>query len=227
MKHVLITGGSDGLGRVTAQKLVSEGYRVTILGNEAEKTRIAADEIGCSFVVADVRDYTAVESAMRQAEQDGETIDILVNNAGIWIEGELEACDPERIQQVVETNVLGVMYCTRAVVAGMKERRSGKIINVISQAGLTLESSRTVYYTTKWAITGFTKCLEKELGTYHISVSGLYPGSMRTDFYTKAGYEKDLSSMLDPAVVADAIVYICNQPDDAVIKELGIESIEY
>lgn len=227
MKHILITGGSDGLGKITARRLQERNHKVTILSMSPENGRSAAEEIGCGYVVADVSDPGAVRTAIERAEQYNGPVDILINNAGVFIEGELESNDPSYIARVLQVNTLGPIYCTQAVVAGMKQRRTGKIINVVSQAGLRGKAERSVYTASKWAVTGFTKSMHEELKPHNIAVMGLYPGAMQTRIFAKAGYPRDTSKMLNPALAANAIVFMCEHPDGVAIPEFGIESLSY
>lgn len=223
MKHVLITGGNDGLGRVTAEKLVAAGFKVTILGHDENRTKSAAEEIGCKYVVADVADNGQVEQAIAGAGE----VDILINNAGLWIQDELEANDPDRMRKVLEVNSLGVMYCTRAIAPQMKQRGSGRIINVISQAGLSAKAERAVYNASKWAITGFTKSMQAELIPAKVAVTGFYPGALNTHLFDKSGNGRDMSRALDPSIAADALVYLCGLPDYVDVPEFGIASLNY
>ncbi len=227
MKHVLITGGSDGLGKVTAQRLIKDGYRVTILSRSEDKTKKVAEELGCSYVVADVSDYQAVEKAIKSAESD-QPIDILVNNAGVWIQGPLDENEADNIQEVININTIGPIYCTKAVVSTMKDRGAGKIININSQGGLYAKAERGVYTASKWALTGFAKAMQAELKPFNISVISLHPGAIKdTNIFKAAGHDRDMSKALDPEVVADTIVYICGLPEGVNVPELGIENLAY
>lgn len=220
MKKVLITGGSDGLGKAIAKSLVTEGYEVTILSRDEAKTKKAASELGCSYAVADVRDAKALEKAIAQAGD----VDILVNNAGVWIQNALEENPIEAIKEVMDVNALGTIYATRAVVPGMKKRGGGRIINVISQAGLYAKGERSVYNASKWAVTGFTKSMQQELNLHKIAVTGLYPGSIDTDLFEKAGsYRRN--NALETATVAGSIVYICGLPDSVNVPEIGMYNL--
>lgn len=227
MKHVLITGGSDGLGKLTAEKLMKAGHKVTILSHNADKTKAAAEEIGCEFVVADVRDGEHAAAAVKEAEAQNGPVDILINNAGVWLSGPLEEASPADIHKVIEVNTLGTMYYTHAVVPGMKARGAGKIITVNSQAGIYAKAQRAVYHASKWAVTGFTKALQEELRGDGIVVVGFYPGAMHTQLFAKAHDMKDRSHALDPAVAADSLAYLCNLPDDVEVPEFGIKSVRY
>lgn len=223
MKHVLITGGNDGLGKVTAAAPIKAGFTVTILGRDEVRTKAAAQELQCNFVVADVTDYAQVKKAITEAGD----VDILINNAGLWIQDALETNDPDYIHQVVEVNTLGPMYATRAVVPAMKQRGSGRIINVISQAGLNSKADRAPYNASKWAMTGFTKSMQHELKPAKIAVTGFYPGALNTRMFDKSGNSRDMSRALDPAIAADVLVYICGLPDHVDVPEFGLQSLEY
>src|SRR5215216_927817 len=132
-KHVLITGGSDGIGKLTAKKLLEAGFKVTILSHNADKTKAAAEELGCQFVVADVAAGETAAKAIEEAEGQNGPVDILINNAGIWLSRPIDEVAPDEMKRVIEINTLGTMYYTQAVSVGMKQRGNGRIINVNSQ----------------------------------------------------------------------------------------------
>lgn len=224
MKHVLITGGSHGLGKVTAKKLLDEGFQVTILGRDDERTRAVAEELGCRYVVADVSDAAQVKEAFKEAGD----VDVLINNAGLWVQGPLEENDPERIKQVMDVNATGPILCAQAVVAGMKQRGQGRIINVSSNYGLTTKAERAVYTASKFAVVGLSKALQEELKPFGIAVTCLYPRAINdTHLFAEAGLERKITNGIDPERIADAIAYVCKLPDEVNIPELGIESLTY
>jgi uncharacterized protein len=228
MKHILITGGSRGLGKATAKKLIAADFKVTILAQEEERAAAAAKELGCDYATADISDVAQVKQAFDKATKANGPIDILINNAGLWIQDKLETNDPQGIKRVLEVNALGTMYCTQAVIPEMKQRENGRIINVISQAGLYGKAERGAYNASKWAVTGFTKSMQYELGPHNISVTGLYPGAIsKTDLFKSAGLERVIKNGLEPAMIADAIVYICKLPDGINVPEFGLESLAY
>ncbi|HET8669357.1 MAG TPA: SDR family oxidoreductase, partial [Candidatus Saccharimonadales bacterium] len=226
-KHVLITGGTDGIGKVTARRLVEAGLTVTILGRDEAKTKKVAKEIEANYVVADVSDYDQVATAVEKAERASGPVDILINNAGVWLSQPLAETNPELIKRTIEINTLGTIYLVRAVAPSMQARKSGRIINVVSQAGFRFSPDRTVYHASKWAITGFTKALQQELRVHNISVVGFYPGAMNTQFFAKAGDVKDRSQALAPELAADALVHLCTLPDSVEVMEYGLQSLEY
>ncbi|HSW80253.1 MAG TPA: SDR family oxidoreductase [Candidatus Saccharimonadales bacterium] len=227
MKHVLITGGSDGLGKITAKKLSESGYVVTILGHDEERTRLAASDIGCAYAVADVSDYDAVHEAITNSVNENGPIDILINNAGRWIQDSLESNDPKDIKRVFDVNALGPIFCTHVVVPEMKKLKSGRIINVISGAGLQGKAERAPYTASKFAVTGFTKSMQLELKPFNIAVDGFYAGAMDTGLFEKSGNGRDMSKALDPEIAADTLVYVCGLPDGVSMPEFSLQSLRY
>lgn len=222
----IIAGGSDGLGKEVA-KLLAPDHQVVILAPNVEKTAAVARELAVDHQVCDVTDQNQIATAVKTILDKYHQIDVLVNSAGIWIEGELETNDPSQIKKVLEVNTLGTILLTRAVIPTMKARKSGRIINIISQAGLASKASRSVYYASKWAITGFTKCLDLELAKYGIAVTGIYPALMKTKMFAKLGIQKDTSKGVEPSDVAKAIAFILSYPANISFPELGIKNIEY
>jgi uncharacterized protein len=131
MKTILISGGSEGLGKAFAKKLAKDNHVIIVARDEA-KLQATAKELGCDYVVGDVRDYAAMQKIC-----DGlNNIDCLINNAGIWLQGPLDETDTDRIQEAIDTNVNGTISLTKAVMPQMKRQKKGLIINVISQGGL-------------------------------------------------------------------------------------------
>ena len=189
-KTMLISGGSDGLGKEIAAKYTGD-YRVVILAANEEKLRSVAKEIGCEYIKCDVTRADDIETAIRQIGK----VDVLINNAGIWIEGELTGNESEKIKHVLEVNTLGTILLTKEV---LKVMEKGLIINIISQGGINAKAERSVYYASKWAITGFTKCLQLELAKRGIRVMGFYPGAMNTNLYAKAGFKNRDASVCLP-----------------------------
>jgi short-subunit dehydrogenase len=221
MKTIVITGGSDGLGKAIAARVVA-GNKVIILSPSEDKLRAAAQELSCEYKVCDVSDYAQVERVVGEIG----AIDCLVNNAGLWIEGPLDENDPQRIRAVLDVNVRGVINMTKAVIPGMKQQHSGLIVNVISQAGWYAKEARSVYTASKWAITGFTKSIQAELAKSGIGVTGLYPGKLQTDMFSKLGIEKDMSNALDTDEVAKTVEFLLGFDKMTMFPEIGIKHLE-
>lgn len=226
MKTVVITGGSEGLGKAVAKILVGQ-YKVYILARNENKLKETAKELGCEYKVCDVAEYRSVASVFTEIVNESESIDILINNAGLWIEGKLEDNDIDQVRQTIDVNVNGVINGTKAVIPIMRNNKKsvGTIIQVCSQAGLYHKSERAVYNASKWAVTGFTKSIEAELASDHIRIMGFYPGKMDTGLFEKQGIKKDMSDGLDTEIAAKAIKFMVEVGDNVIIPELGIKAL--
>ena len=224
MKTIVITGGSDGLGKTLAADLAKDN-KVVIIATTEEKLKAVAEANGCVYKVCNVGDYAAVEKVMSEIAEECGSIDVLIDNAGLWIQEELDVNDPARIEAVVDVNVLGVMNCSKAVVPYMKKQHDGLIVNISSQAGISHKAERAVYNATKWAVVGFTKSLQDELAKYGIRVSNVMPGMMRTDMFKKLDIEKNMANGVDTEQVARLIRFIIETPADVMIPEVGIKNI--
>lgn len=223
-KIIIISGGSDGLGKETAIRLSSK-YSVVILSANKSKLEKVAKEISVDFEVCDVADFNNVNKTIENVIAKFKKIDCVINNAGLWVEGELDNNDPKRIKEVLEVNTLGTINLSKAVIPVMKKQKSGLIINVISQAGISAKAERVAYNTSKWAITGFTKSLQLELGKYGIGVTGIYPGKMKTKMFEKMGIVKDMKDGVDPKEVAKTIEFILSFNNTTLFPEIGIKHL--
>lgn len=223
---MLITGGCDGLGKALAERFSSR-YKVVITSHSEKHVRKAAEESRCDGIMMDVRNHQSIRSGVQYVLDTYGKIDCLINSAGIWIEGKIEDNSEEEIQELVETNLSGVLLVTRAVVPSMKDRKSGTIININSQNGFQAKKERSIYTASKWGVTGFTKSLQEELSEYGIRVTGLYPGKMNTRLFSKAGVEKKMDDAINIERAVDVVEFMLSMPDDVLITEVGIKSIRH
>ena len=223
-KIIVITGGSDGLGKALATSLANDN-NVIILATNEKKLREVANQTNCKYKVCDVSDYEIVENTINDIINEFGKIDVLINNAGLWIQDELDINDSERIHSVVDVNLLGVINCSKAVIPFMKQNKDGLIININSQAGINHKAERTVYNATKWGVTGFTKSLQDEVAKYGIKVTNVMPGMMKTEMFSKLNIEKNMANGVDTKEVARLIKFIIDTPPDVMIPEVGIKNV--
>lgn len=223
-KVIVITGGSDGLGRTLAEFL-SEKNDVIILSPNKEKITGVADSINCDYQVCDVTDYKNIEGSITNIVNKYSKIDVLINNAGLWIQEELSENDSAKIKSVIEVNLLGTIYATKAVIPVMKNNQDGLIININSQAGINFKAERTVYNASKWGVTGFTKSIQPELAAYGIRVTDVFPGMMKTNMFTKMNINKNMDNGLDTKEVARLVQFLLDTPKNVMIPEIGIKNI--
>ncbi|HET9044627.1 MAG TPA: 3-oxoacyl-ACP reductase family protein [Burkholderiales bacterium] len=186
-KHVLVTGGSRGIGRAIVELFARDGADVAFFyrGNAAaaaevvEQARAAGLKVKADQV--DVTDAKAVGAAVERLASEWGRIDVLVNNAGVIRDNLLGLLEDEDIRVVLETNVGGVFNVTRAVVPHMIARRAGKIVNLSSVSGEKGGRGQTNYAASKGAINAFTRALAVELAPRKITVNGVAPGVIETE----------------------------------------------
>ena len=223
MKTIVITGGSDGLGKALAQKLAG-GNKVIIIARNAALLRKIALESGCEYYVCDVRDAKQVASTFNTISDEHGAIDILINNAGVIVNGELVDTPYETIENVITTNTLGTIYAAKAALTGMKAKKAGLIVNVVSTAGITTKATRSIYNASKWAITGFTKALQEEAAAYNVRVTGFYPGTIRTRLFAKAGLPIN-STAITTAQAVKALEFVLSCDSDVLVPEIGLKPL--
>ncbi|HAF31534.1 3-oxoacyl-[acyl-carrier-protein] reductase [Anaerovibrio lipolyticus] len=186
-KSALVTGGSRGIGRAIAIKLAAEGAAVAInyAGNAkaAEEVKSIIEAAGgkAMIVQADVSNGESVDAMIKEVVDTFGGIDILVNNAGITRDGLLMRMKEEDWDAVINTNLKGVFYCTKAVSKLMMKKRAGRIVNMASVVGLTGNAGQANYSAAKAGVIGFSKTMAKELASRGITVNMVAPGYIDTD----------------------------------------------
>jgi len=192
-KTVLVTGGTDGLGRATAILLASEGYRVFAAGRNSQKRAALeqfAEEHKFSLETLDL-DVTSDESASRaiaEIERRAGRVDVLVNNAGIAIAGVMEEVSLDDLRKQFETNVFGAVRMAQRVLPRMRERRCGRIINMSSIAGQVSNPLIGPYSGSKHALEAISDAMRLELASFGIRVVIIEPGIIPTNI-NRAGAE--------------------------------------
>ena len=184
-KVVLVTGGADGIGRVTAQKFLEEGASVEIwdLNSEAaERARSSwkETEFNVRFQKVNVADHEAVDAAMDSLKAHWGRLDILINNAGITRDGTLLKMEHQNFQSVIDVNLTGVFNCGKAAATMMAEQGSGVIINASSVVAHNGNFGQTNYAASKSGVIGMSKTWAKELGRKGIRVNAVAPGFINT-----------------------------------------------
>jgi len=224
MKTIVITGGSDGLGK-TLTELLSKDNNVIILATNEDKLKKVSNENNCSYKVCDVSNYKTIEKVVCEILEENKNIDVLINNAGLWVQNELDTNDSDRIKKVIEVNLLGTINVSKAVIPSMKQKKCGLIININSQAGINHKAERTVYNASKWGVTGFTKSLQDEVCKYGIRVTDVMPGMMKTEMFSRMNINKNMDLAIETTEVAKLIKFIIDMPNDVMVPEVGIKNI--
>ena len=230
MKTVLITGATAGFGAAAARTFAHGGWRVIGTGRRAERLRALQEEIGDAFLPLeiDMRDVAAVESLAR-LESPWNDLDLLVNNAGLAPPTDpLPDTDWDRIEDVIETNVTGLVALTRALLPKLVERR-GAIINLSSVAATYPYKGGAVYAGTKAFVRQFSLDLRADLHGTGVRVTSIEPGMAETEFtIVRTGGDKAASDKLyegmEPMTagdIADVIWWVATQP-----AHLNINALE-
>jgi len=236
-KTVMITGATSGIGLACAEKFAANGDNLILTGRRADRLKSISDELKGKYGIKietlnfDVRDKEAVFTSVGALSEEWMKIDILVNNAGLAVglntiqEGEID--DWERM---IDTNVKGLLYVTRAVLPGMVSRKSGHVINIGSIAGKEVYPSGNVYCGTKHAVDALTKAIRIDTVQVGIKVTQIAPGAVETEFSivrfkgdkNKAeGVYKGFEP-LHPEDIADSVYYVSDLPPHVTINDLVI-----
>ncbi len=191
LKTVLITGGTDGLGRAIAVLLAQEGYRVFATGRgaarRAELDQLARERgLPLEIVEMDVCDDASVDRAVREAERRAGPLDVLINNAGIGYAAVMEEIRLEDLRRQFETNYFSVVRVTQRVLPGMRERRRGRIVNMSSAAGRIALPLMGPYASSKFALEAMTDSLRVEMRPFGVHLILIEPGFIRTNFQRTA-----------------------------------------
>lgn len=179
-----ITGATSGFGLAIAKKLRSEGYKIISLGRRKDRLEKLANELGQTHIaVCDIRDKQAIFDVVKNLPKDFKDVEILINNAGLalGIEGIVDA-SLDDFETMIDTNVKGVVYATKAILPIMKERKSGYIINIGSVAGVWPYPGGNVYGATKAFVHQFGLNLRNDLKGLDIRVTNIAPGIAKTEF---------------------------------------------
>ena len=224
---VLITGASSGIGEACARAFVAAGRKVILCARRKDRLEALARELGSQALVLelDVRDAAAVEKALHPLAHE---VDTLVNNAGLARGREpLQQGTVAHWNEMIDTNIRGVLQVTRALLPAMIGKKRGHIVMMGSVAGHWNYPDGNVYCATKSAVRSLTECLRMDLLGTGIRVTEVSPGMVKTDFsLIRFGDEKRAKAVyegvdpLQPSDVADAVLWACQRPAHVNIQEI-------
>lgn len=236
-KIVLVTGATSGFGKAIAEKFAANGYAVIITGRRSERLRSLQQsieekyQVPCHSLNFDIRDRNACFAAIETLPAEWQPIDILVNNAGgAWGRERATTASLDDWDTMIDTNVKGLMYMTKAVLPAMTERQQGHIINIGSIAGKEPYENGNGYNAAKFAVEGFSRALRIDLLPFGIKVTHIAPGAAETEFSLvrfkgdaeqAAAVYKGYKAM-DATDVADIVYYTASLPAHVCINDLTV-----
>ncbi len=232
-KLVVITGASSGIGEAMAKRFSEAGYPLLLVARRLEKLEaLNLPHTLCEKV--DVTDRAAFEKAIKKAEEKFGPTECLINNAGVMLLGQLDTQEASEWQKMFDVNVVALLNGMQAVLAPMKKRGSGTIINVSSIAGRKTFPNHAAYCGTKFAVSAISENVREEVADDNIRVISICPGAVETELLShttsdeiKEGYEAWKDSMGGVLVsddIARAAVFVQEQPQNVCIREIVISA---
>lgn len=215
MQALLITGAGSGLGRELALLFSQNNYHLLLLGRSQDKLQSVKAEIEhqgghADVIVADIRSNQDLEVKVKQLSKHY-SLQGVINNAGVGYFGPFTKMGEIEIIEMMETNILGTINVTKAVLPIFEQQNSGHVINIISTAGLRGKVNEAVYVASKFAVRGFTESLQKEYENSNIKFTAVYMGGMDTPFWEKSDHIKDPSRLRSPKEIAKIILSQINE----------------
>lgn len=237
MKTAFITGATSGFGKAIALRFAALGYNLIVTGRREYRLKELIDQIHTNYEIEiiplcfDLRDNSACTKSFNSLPENFSKIDILINNAGLAAgNSPFQDSDLADYEQMIDTNIKGLLYITKLIVPGMIEQQSGHIVNISSIAGIEVYPNGSIYCASKHAVNAITKGLRIDLIKHGIKVSSVSPGMAETEFsiIRYHGDEEKAKAVyaglkpLNAEDIADAVVYIVTRPDHVSINDIQI-----
>ena len=240
-KTILITGATSGIGEACAKKFAADGDQLIITGRRAERLNDLKTTLENNFsvkvlaLVFDVQDRKAVEHILGNLPAEWQQIDVLINNAGLASgRDSFENADMDDWETMLNTNVHGLLYVSKAIVPLMIARKKGHIINMGSVAGKEVYENGNVYCASKFAVDAINKSMRIDLLKHNIKVTGIHPGAVETEFaLVRFKGDEDKAALtykglvpLTAGDIADTIFYCAGLPENVCINDLVITCMQ-
>ncbi|HHY0419232.1 TPA: SDR family oxidoreductase [Vibrio parahaemolyticus] len=230
-KLVVITGASSGIGEAIARRFSEEGHPLLLVARRVERLEaLNLPNTLCEKV--DVTDQASLITAIEKAKAQFGPADVLVNNAGVMLLGQIDTQDAAEWKRMFDVNVLGLLNGMHSVLASMKARNSGTIINISSIAGKKTFPDHAAYCGTKFAVHAISENVREEVAASNVRVTTIAPGAVETELLShttsqdiKDGYDAwkvDMGGVLAADDVARAVMFAYQQPQNVCIREIAL-----
>ena len=238
---ILITGATSGIGLATAERLASEGHRLILTGRRADRMQIILNHLTTRYqaqvcpLIFDIRSPQQIAEALTKIPTEFSQIDVLINNAGL-AKGfsSIEAGQLDHWNAMIDTNIKGLLYITRAISPQMIKRQSGHIINLSSTAGREVYPKGNVYCASKFAVDALNKAMRLDFYAHNIRVTGIYPAHTEDTEFALVRFDGDKEKSkiyqdfqpLKAQDVAEAIAFAISRPDHVNINEIVLSGTQ-
>ncbi|MFN3343508.1 MAG: SDR family oxidoreductase [Flavobacteriales bacterium] len=235
MKTILITGATSGFGKAIATLFASNGWKIIITGRREERLLNLQDELRKKYGVEvlalnfDIRNRDLTLNELSNLPKEFAEVDVLVNNAGLALGlSSIDEGDVDEWEQMIDTNVKGMLYAIRAIAPGMRARKSGHIINIGSTAGKETYKNGNVYCATKHAVEAITKGTRADLLPYNVKVTSVCPGMAETEF-SEVRFSGDANRAkqvyqgfepLHPEDIAEVVYFAATRPAHVCLNDV-------
>ncbi len=223
-KYIWITGASSGIGKAATELLVSEGHTVFATSRSIEKLEQIARQTegmpGKLFLrPGDISDFSEVKSVYKSVITEAHP-DVLINCAGITSFKKAEEDTVEDILSVINTNLLGSVFCIKSILPGLIRKGGGHIINIQSIAATKVLTQSSIYSASKAGLLAYSRVLREEVRKYNIKVTDILPGATITDIWSRSILEKYAQRMMSAQEVAEVILQVIGEKTNLVYEEV-------
>jgi short-subunit dehydrogenase len=230
MKKIsVISGGTSGLGLEIATLLVKSGKNVLILGRNQEKLTVASsrlkkasNKVFTESLICNIGSEENVKNVGKYLTDNSFTVEYLFNNAGRGLFSKAHTSTSALIENVFEANLKGMILLTSEILRQTPEEEELTIVNIMSTSALVGRTEETIYCAAKWGARGYTEALRTELKGSKRNIIAVYPGGMKTNFWDIPGQNRDISTFMDPAEVAEKIVNAVIVTDKMFVTDITI-----
>ena len=236
-KIAIVTGASSGIGETTAVALAEAGARIALVARRTERMQTISARIeqatgsAAHIITGDVADPATATAAVEETLNKWGRVDILINNAGVMFLGPIDRVKVEDWRQMINLNLLGLMYFTHAVVPIMRSQKSGHVVNISSVAGRFARAGSSGYNASKWGVGAFSEALRQEVCVDKIRVTIIEPGAVLTELTdhmpdedAKKATKERIATMeaLTSEDISNAVIYAVTQPARVNVNEILI-----
>jgi len=228
---IWITGASSGIGKAAAKEFARVGSNVIVSArriSELERlnNELSVEKLNVNMYPCNVASYNNVDQTHKKIINDGFSVDCLINNAGISSFKKAEDNSINEIDDIIHTNLMGAIYCIKAVLPKMIENGGGTIINISSVVTKKVFTNSTAYAASKLGLKGYTDSLREELRKYNIRVIDIIPGATVTSMWSSEIRKENSERMMTPEEIANVIVWTYLQKGNLVSEEILLRPIQ-